>query len=256
MMRNLTLQEIIEMLDIKTGQPLMISSDITKLWAEYRKTKTKFVPQEFIELLQKKVTKDGTLIFPTYSWDFCHGEGFDYYKTIPRTGGLGRVSLSMPGFRRTQHPIYSFAVWGKDADKLCKMNNISSFGNDSPFSYFNEQAVDHLMIGIPFTKGFTFAHYVEELIGVPYRYLKDFEGKYVDDKGVESIRTYSMNVRDLDLDVINSEGISHLLEENVRQKAIFYDVEFRIINYADAFPKIFNDIKYNKARSIAEYKGQ
>ena len=200
-MKNLTLQEIVNELDIKAGQCLMISSDITRLWAEYRRIYKKFKPEELIELCQQKVTQEGTLIFPTYSWDFCHDKGFDYYNTIPRTGGLGRVALKMEGFKRTQHPIYSFAVWGKDADRLCSIANKSSFGKDSPFNYMYEKKADLLMIGIPFSQGYTFAHYVEEMANVSYRYLKDFTGKYVDENGKESIRTYSMNVRNLELDV-------------------------------------------------------
>ncbi len=255
-MKNLTIQQIVEELDIKPKKPLMISSDITRLWAEYRKAFKTFDPQRLIESLEERVTKEGTLLLPTYSWDFCHGEGFHYEHTIPRTGGLGRIALKMKGFQRTSHPIYSFAVWGKDAEKLCAMTNQSSFGIDSPFHYMNTNAVDHLMIDLPFTKGYTFVHYIEELVGVPYRYQKNFTDQYVNKSGEKTIRTYSMYVRDLDMDLFYTDAIEMLLKDLVRQRNIYYGVEFKIINYADSFPIIQNDIVKNKSRRIATYKGQ
>lgn len=255
-MEKISLEQIIEGLDINAGARLMVSSDITRLWGEYRKYYKDFTPQRLIELLQKKVTCEGTLIFPTYSWDFCHGKGFDYYNTIPRTGGLGRIALSMEGFRRTQHPIYSFAVWGKDAAELCAMKNKSAFGIDSPFNYMKEKYVEHLMIGIPFIKGYTFVHYVEELVGVPYRYLKDFTGSYIDENGNESIRTYSMNVRDLDMDMIQIDAVEGYLEPLVRQKKVYYGTAFKLINFAESFLLIKDDIVNNRSRNFVTYKGQ
>lgn len=255
-MENISLEQMIDELDINAGARLMVSSDITRLWSEYRKHFKDFTPQKLIELLQKKVTDEGTLIFPTYSWEFCQGNGFDYYNTIPRTGGLGRIALGMEGFFRTQHPIYSFAVWGKEANELCAMQNKSAFGNDSPFHYLNEKCVEHLMIGIPFIKGYTFVHYVEELVGVPYRYMKDFTGKYIDADGKESIRTYSMNVRDYDMDMVQIDAVEEYLEPLVRQKKIYYGTEFKLINFAESFPVIKDDIENNRSRNFVTYKGQ
>lgn len=255
-MENISLEQIIEELDISIGTELMVSSDITRFWGEYRKYFRDFSPQRLIELLQKKVTCEGTLIFPTYSWDFCEGKGFDYYNTIPRTGGLGRVALSMEGFHRTQHPIYSFAVWGKGAEELCALQNKSAFGIDSPFNYLKENKVEHLMIGIPFIKGYTFVHYVEERVGVPYRYLKDFTGKYIDKDGNETVRTYSMNVRDLDMDMIQIDAVEGYLEPLVRQKNNYYGTEFKLINFAESYPLIKEDIENNRSRNFVTYKGQ
>ncbi|MCI8455413.1 MAG: hypothetical protein HFE84_12500 [Lachnospiraceae bacterium] len=255
-MADLTLEEIVDSLALKPGMRLMVSSDITRLWAEYRRKFRDFSPNRLIALLQEKITHTGTLLFPTYSWDFCHGEGFDYFKTIPRTGGLGRTALTMSDFRRTQHPMYSFAVWGKEAEELCAMTNKSSFGGDSPFEYLNERNVEHLMIDLPFTKGYTFVHYIEEKVQVPYRYMKNFTDAYTDAEGLTSRRTYSMYVRDLDMDLIYTDAIEPFLSPFVKQKAEHYGVEFKMIRYADTYSVIKDDILYNRSRNLATYKGQ
>ncbi len=255
-MADLTLEEIVDSLALQPGMRLMVSSDITRLWAEYRRKFRDFSPNRLITLLQEKVTRTGTLLFPTYSWDFCHGEGFDYFKTIPRTGGLGRAALAMPDFRRTQHPMYSFAVWGKDAAQLCSMTNKSSFGKDSPFGYLYEKNVDHLMIDLPFTKGYTFVHYIEEEVQVPYRYMKDFTDIYTDEAGLTSSRTYSMYVRDLDMDLVYTDAIEPFLNPYVKQRVECYGVAFKRIAYADTYSVIKEDILHNRSRNLATYKGQ
>lgn len=47
---------------------------------------------------------------------------------------------------------------------------------------------------------FTFMHYVEKELKVPYRYMKAFNSKYIDEQGEVEERTYSMYVRDLDIE--------------------------------------------------------
>lgn len=55
----------------------------------------------------------GTLLIQTFNWDFCKGVGYDILNTPSQTGVLGKLALKMPCFKRTLHPIYSFAVAGK-----------------------------------------------------------------------------------------------------------------------------------------------
>ena len=248
--------EIIGELAINRGDSVMVASDIVKFWAEYRKMYKDFSLVALIGLLQEKVGQEGTLIFPTYSWDFCHGKGFDSHRTAPFTGALGKQALKMEGFRRTQHPIYSFAVWGKDRDLLCAMQNKSAFGPDSPFAYLHHHA-KNLIIGVIFNHCFTFAHYVEECCRVPYRYLKDFTDRYVDENGVESQRTYSMLVRDLDLNVVNVPLIDDFMNSRaLRQHLVYYGVDFKLVLFEEAYALIEEDILYNRARNFVSYTGQ
>ena len=251
------INKIIEELDIWKGDVVLVSSDLVRLWSEYRKHHNDFSAQKIIECIQHKIGVEGTLLFPTYSWDFCHGLGFDYRLTSPSTGGLGRTALEMGGFRRTSHPIYSFAVWGKDRELLCAMDNKSAFGKDSPFEYLKSVGAKNLTVGVIFNHCFTFAHYVEECASVPYRYLKQFTGEYIDNEGEKSIRTYLMLVRNLDLNVINTPKIDAFMDEKlVRQSATHYGVEFKIVYFAEAFDLIYDDIIHNRARNIAAYVGQ
>jgi aminoglycoside 3-N-acetyltransferase len=205
-----------------------------------------------IESFIEKIGQNGTLLFPTFNWGFCSGEGFDYKKTPSKTGALTNAALKRNDFMRTQHPIYSFAVWGKDSKKLFEMDNKSSFGSDSPFAYLHRNKAKMLIIDLDYQRSFTYAHYVEECEKVSYRYMKDFTSSYIDHERKKSVRTYSMYVRDIEKGVVTSlnpiggelerRGVSTLKNIN--------DVDFYLIDLFYAFDVIQNDIRNNNAKNL------
>jgi aminoglycoside 3-N-acetyltransferase len=164
--------------NLQKGEIVLVTSDLTALMLLTRDYEEPIMPDILIDYLQMAVGNDGTLLFPTYNWDYCKGITFNYNSTRCKTGALGVAALKRSDFIRTRHPIYSFAVWGKDSKKLYEMDNISSFGSDSPFAYLHENNAKNIIIDVSYQNCFTFAHYVEEccMEYVPYRYLKTFNG--------------------------------------------------------------------------------
>lgn len=192
-------------LGIREGDLLYISSDITTLL--YRlgkvygirgsKAKSEFLHQ-FVDMLKKMTGPEGTLCIPVFTWTFCHGEEFDIKKTPGETGALGNwILANREDFRRTAHPLYSFMVSGKDASLLCAMDNQSAWDAGSPFAHLHHSHGKNLLFNVTLERSFTFLHYVEESLKVPYRYFKDFEGVYVDAQGNREKRIYTQFVRDL-----------------------------------------------------------
>lgn len=251
---------ILKSLGIDRGDVLFVSSDITRLfWMFQQEKNVELSVDEFIDGLQALVGESGTLIFPTYNWSFCKGETWDYHKTKCLTGSLGIKALKRSDFRRTQHPIYSFAVWGKDQDLLCSMNNVSSFGIDSPFAYFDKVHAKNLVIDVVLTHCFTFVHYVEQLSGiVTYRYEKNFTADYTDADGNTCARTYSMFVRDLDLDVDNDlDPIDKLfLEEGIAKRVFISDIPITLLDLHASVAPMLEDIRNNRSRKLCKYIGQ
>ena len=251
--------EIAEHLPIERGDVLFVSSDIGNLFRAAYEHKEKFDANKFIDALIEKIGNEGTLVFPTYNWGFCNGETFDYKKTSCKTGALGATALRRNDFKRTKHPIYSFAVWGKDRDLLINMNNESSFGADSPFAYFHNVKAKNLIIDVEYTRCFTFVHYVEEASGNrTYRYTKFFTADYIDEDSNKTLRSYSMLVRDLDLNVQNDlspVGIE-MEKAEIARKFRINDIFFTIVDMNTSFDLIMKDIKENKSRKICKYIGQ
>lgn len=258
-MEFIELDKIVDYIDICEGDNIFVSSDVTKLAYLTLEKKGHVDLNGFIDSIIDKIGEKGTLIFPTYNWDFCKGICFDYNKTKCMTGALGTLALKRKDFIRTRHPIYSFAVWGKGKEALYEMDNTSSFGADSPFAYLKEHEFKNLFIDVTLQHSMTFVHYVEEQVGdLPYRYQKNFTGEYIDREGNSSIKTVSMLVRNLEKETCVTINPMEIIFENagIERRYTINDIEFKFIDLAAAYELIEADILYNKSKCLCTYKGQ
>lgn len=244
---------------IKKGDVVLLSSDVVRMGFVAMRNHEKFNIDAFIDKVLEVIGGEGTLLLPTYNWDFCRGIPFDYCKTACKTGSLGTAALKRADFRRTKHPIYSFAVAGKYSELLCSMDNKSSFGADSPFSFLEMMKAKNVIIDVNLTDCFTYVHYIEERAGVNnYRYPKNFSAGYIDEKGDETSRTYSMLVRDLnDYYATDFEPLEETLREKYIMKVIDINgVIYRVVNLFDASEIIMDDIRNNASRKLCKHKWQ
>ena len=207
-------------LDIQEGDILDIVSDSASFREFLMKRGERFSPDKLLNALQNKVGETGTLLIRTFNWDFCRGVPFNYKKTPGKVGILGNAALRRKDFRRTRHPIYSWAVWGKDQEYLCELNNRKSFGVGTPWDYFEKGKAKIVRLGNAQVDGFTFLHHIEQELEVPYRFEKTFSGTYIDEQGNIDLREYSMFVRYLDRKIINNEE-GHF--QRVRESAILHE---------------------------------
>ncbi len=253
--------KILNSININKDDNLFISSDMGRLLFNYLEQGIKFDCNLFIDAIQEKIGENGTLIFPTYNWKFCKGESFDYHKTLSKTGILSKVALKRDDFKRTKHPLYSFAVWGKGQKELYDLENISSFGIGSPFDYMHKNNFKNLFIDVSYQDSLTFIHYIEEVIGgkdLEYRYMKDFISDYIDENNHKSERTYSMFVRDLEKNARHdfTDITKDIDDGGLSKKYIVDDSEYTTLMLRDIYPIVENDIKYNRSKRIAIYDGQ
>ncbi len=256
------IDELLDKMELYSGAVVQIASDITGFaYQYYLEEKRPLDINQILDGIIESIGVQGTLILPTYNWDFCKGIPFDYNTTPCKTGAMSAVALKRADFKRTHHPIYSYAVYGKDAELLYHFNNITSFGSDSVLGYLHKKNAYNIIIGIDYNKGFTFAHYVEEQVGVKYRYQKNFTAQYTDEFGNSEERTYQMYVRDLDLDVISgtrTQLLGRRFEELGLAKTAYVadKIPLHMVHLGDAYPIIEDDIVNNRSRKICEYKGQ
>lgn len=246
--------KLLELFQINKGDCIYISSDLIKLALMMKKEGTQFEPSVLLELFQDAVGMEGTLMLPTFCFDFCNEKKYDYRKSKGTSGVLGNIALERCGYNRTKHPMHSFAVWGKDADLLCSMNNMHSFGNDSPFAYCKEKNVKQIMLGTDYRRSMSFIHYVETVCNVPYRFLKKFSGVYVVKEG-EEIRTYEYAARRLDIGATEQfNRIGAILEQShIAWKVNFNDYICHQVRLGDSFEFIYNDIMKNQCRNIYDF---
>ena len=249
---------LIKSLKIKKGDIVFFTSNITSIAFDAAMNKKAFDINLIINLLIEKIGENGTLLFPVYNWDFCAGKPFDYKNTISKTGLIGNEALKRKDFKRTKNALYSFAVWGKDKDFLCSLDPVISLGRNTVFEYLHRNNAINVVLDVAFSDHYTICHYVEQLLGVPYRYNKYFKSDYIDEHGNVSRKTYSMSVRYLELDVQGNADA--LYEEFLRLGAAYEEkIGRHTISYIDiakSIPLIEKDILENNAAMQAQFKGQ
>ena len=259
MAEYIKLKDLAGQLHLKKGDNVYVTSDVKQLLYDCMQHEDDTDLNILIDGIISIIGEDASLVFPTFNWAFCKGEPYDHYRTPCKTGSLGKLALKRDDFSRTRHPIYSFAVWGRDKEALCALDNKSSFGPDSPFAYMVDHGYRNLFIDKDTQHSFVFVHYAEESSGlVPYRYLKDFTADYTDASGNKRRATYSMNVRNLGMDVENTilPLEDEFIEKGIEEKFYVNGIEYKLIELKQSHPIIVNDVINNRSRRVCSYIGQ
>ena len=193
-------------INLNIGDTILVSSDVLKIMIHNKNNTDKIDIESIIDMLIEKITTKGTLLFPTFNWDFCSGKVFNYKSTKSQCGVLSNIALKRPDFLRTKNPIYSFAVTGKNMEYICNMTHKDSFSYDSPFGYLIKKNAKNLFLNLNYRKsGFPFVHILEQELNLNHRYKKEFSSFYVDAYGNKKKETYSLFVRKIE------EGIGETL---------------------------------------------
>jgi aminoglycoside 3-N-acetyltransferase len=196
-------------------------------------------PLTVVQALEAALGPEGTLIMPTFNFDFNKGVPWDVRTTPSKMGVLTELVRQDPRARRVFHPFYSFAILGKHADTLGSLRYKSSYERNSVFGKLRDLDGKIMVIGLSYTNSMTFFHHIEQMEGVDYRFLKQFTGEVTDENGNTYTDTFEMLVRDIDKGVVTEvDPMGFLMEE----KGI---IQVRKIGEAD--------VKLMKANEVYEF---
>jgi aminoglycoside 3-N-acetyltransferase len=171
-------------------------------------------PQTVIRALEAALGPEGTLIMPTFNFDFNKGQPWDVRTTPSRMGILTELVRKDPQAKRVFHPFYSFAILGKHAEMLGSLRYKSSYERNSVFGKLRDLDGKIMVIGLSYTNSMTFFHHIEQMEGVDYRFLKQFTGEVTDENGNTYTDTFEMLVRDIDKGVITEvDPMGELMEK-------------------------------------------
>src|SRR5689334_17786858 len=159
-------------------------------------------PQTINRALEAALGPEGTLIMPTFNFDFNKGAPWDVRTTPSKMGVLTELVRRDLRARRVFHPFYSFAILGKHAEMLGSLRYKSSYERNSVFGKLRDLDGKIMVIGLSYTNSMTFFHHIEQMEGVNYRFLKQFSGEVTDENGNTYTDTFEMLVRDIDKGVI------------------------------------------------------
>ena len=195
----LTFEKLVEGfrdLGVEEGDTLLVHSSYKSLGA------VDGGPQIVINALESVLGEDGTLVMPTFNFDFNKGTPWDVRLTPSKMGVLTELVRNNPRAKRVFHPFYSFAILGKHAEMLGSLRYKSSYERNSVFGKLRDLDGKIMVIGLSYTNSMTFFHHIEQMEGVDYRFLKQFTGEVTDWDGTTKVDTFEMLVRDIDKGVI------------------------------------------------------
>ena len=204
-------------------------------------------PQTVIRALEAALgtDKDGTLIMPTFNFDFNKGVPWDVRKTRSKMGALTEVVRTDLRAKRVFHPFYSFAVLGKHAEMLGSLRYKSSYERNSVFGKLRDLDGKIMVIGLSYNDSMTFFHHIEQMEGVDYRFLKQFTGEVTDENGNTYTDTFEMLVRDIDKGVMTMvDPMGALMEQaGVIQSAKIGEADVKLMKANEVYEFTAREMK-------------
>jgi aminoglycoside 3-N-acetyltransferase len=189
---------------VERGDTLLLHSNITRTLRTCRRSGWRATASDILDSFLAALGSSGTLLLPLFNFEFTKGVPFDIRHTPSQMGALTEAARLRAGAVRTGHPVYSFAALGAEARRFAAVDNVSAYGEDSPFAILRTLDGTVAALDLEDFDSMTIYHHVEELKRVPYRYFKDFTGEYTDSEGRTSLRTYRIFVRDIEHGVVTN----------------------------------------------------
>ena len=185
-----------------------------------------------------------TLIYPTFTYSFCNNEPFDVLKSKTSMGALNEFARKQPSAIRSRDPLLSVASIGAHSNMFDNLKNDNSLGCGCALDILHHTPdVKFLFFGAEFSNCFTYVHYVEKMLSVPYRFDMTFDGTIIDENGEsyrkkQSINTACYGIRPIDFyhfkEYLIAKG--YLLVKRIGDK------EISIISEPVAYREICNKI--------------
>lgn len=182
---------------VRSGDVVFSHSSVAMLGIPECGLEQTAIAEMFLSAFQEATGGTGTWILPAYTYSYTKDERFDP-ATTPPTQDMGLLPCVLwrhPAARRSLDPIFSVIAIGPRAQEMTSGVPASCFGEDCVYARLIE--ADGAICNVGIGSHSALLHHVEQMLGVPYRYLKTFRGESVID-GEPRVTEITYNVRNLD----------------------------------------------------------
>ncbi|MDK2955047.1 MAG: aminoglycoside 3-N-acetyltransferase [Desulfovibrionales bacterium] len=160
---------------VTRGRVVLVKTDLRYLGAFESPKRKDILSAHFNALADLVDLGVGTIVVQTHSTGLCNTDTpFDRQETPSERGVLTEFIRRQQGAVRSWHPFMSYAAVGAHADAICTNVSRHSFGLETPKARMLDLDAMCLSIGLEPRKTCTYVHHMELLMGVPYRYTKEF----------------------------------------------------------------------------------
>ncbi|AXP08243.1 AAC(3) family N-acetyltransferase [Campylobacter hepaticus] len=201
--------------------------------------------QTILNCFFEVIGQEGTLIMPTFTYAFCKNGIYDKINSKSEVGILTEYFRKQEGVKRSNDPIFSFAIKGAKEDLFLK-DTKTCFGENCVYDTLYKQNGKLILFGTHLL-GYTFTHFIEELVKVPYRYFKNFSGILINEDKIKYEKSIDFYVRNLNINsnVDIYKQIHLLKQDNNFQVENFANSCIVSINVKQYFQSTFKALKEN-----------
>ncbi len=217
----------------KKHEVVFISGDVGRLGVCKNKSREEYF-HFLIAAASEVFGDDVTLMTSTFTHNLVNANMiFDKYKSLSMHGAIANFFVKHPNSVRSPHPYSSFCAIGPKAKYLCEEDLVHPYGIDSPYDKMLSLK-NPLTISVSLKPNLTcsLVHHAEFVCNVPYRYIKEFRQKILQN-GTKVVKNYYLPVLYKDLDVSRNLNVkifeefkllNEIKEQNVgRQKIYSYE---------------------------------
>ena len=177
------IQKIFEKLNVYQFESIYIYSDLLKLFLNQPKSEIPNYIEALKIFVEDLAINQKTVILPSFTYQFSSNKIYDITKTKPETGILPNLLLKSKFFKRTLSPMTSHLISGNKIPNKFYECTKTTFGQDSIYVWLIENNALLLSLGPSLANpnhGWVIVHHAEEMMKVPYRHFKKFDGKIYD----------------------------------------------------------------------------
>lgn len=181
-------------LGVRPGAVVLVTGNLGRLM-EYEVPGKDALLEAHFSVLTELLGAEGTLVVPTASAGLCNTDTpFDLDNTPTDLGPLPEYVRTRPGALRSFHPFVSYTAIGARAAEITQDCARNCFGFETPEARLVEMGARHVSIGLHSRFSTATNHHVELVMGVPYRYVREYLHPVVRD-GRVVVEPFYMHVR-------------------------------------------------------------
>lgn len=211
---------------------------------------------ELLEALYQAIAslKVPNVIIPSFTYSFCNHENYDVLNSKTSMGAFNEYYRKKENRYRTRDPLLSLSV---PASLKALFENVSehSLGKGSGLDIVHQMKdVKFLFLGADVGNCFTYVHYVEKILDVPYRFDMPFEGNIIDENGNVSQKTQYIHTQCAGVQLPERYDYfeKDLLNKGKLQQCQYGDKFISCISEKDAYEEIVCNIKKNNFYYLAK----
>lgn len=161
---------------IPPGATISVKTDLLKL-GRFEKSGKQAILQAHLDAIDTAFGLGrSTLVVATSTTNLCETDTpYDHSNSPSNVGVFTEYVRKQTGALRSFHAFESYTALGADPDTICADISPVSYGCESPEERLVQADAWCIVIGADPIRCCSTIHYLEQVVGVPYRYIREYD---------------------------------------------------------------------------------